>query len=251
MPGIQRSAPVSRRAVDEPTRVCHWLLALCFFGVQFGGDSDPALHLHATLGETMGGLLVFRVLWGALGPGHARRSSPWRRLASLSGWLQGLHAGTPNWRVAQSLGMALVTAGMLLLIGLLVLSGYVGDDPWGGAWLDEVHDTLGQLLLTLVLAHIAFVLGLSVLRRRNMALAMVTGRTDGPGPQLGCHRHRLVAGLVLATVLGFWIWQWRDVPEGRFGDSAAAQPPHGRVKSRHDSPFLTMTVMEPDAHPAG
>ena len=50
-------------------------------------------------------------------------------------------------------------------------------------------------------------------RRKNQALPMLTGRVQGPGPDLAKHNHRALAALVLACVLGFWAWQWDQAPE--------------------------------------
>ena len=78
----------------------------------------------------------------------------------------------------------------------------------------DVHEFAGNLALALVLGHIAAVMGLSMLRRRNPALPMLTGRTPARGPGLVKPNVGWLAALLLAAVLGFWAWQWQTAPAG-------------------------------------
>lgn len=49
----------SRRVTDAPTRMFHWLFALCFVGAYATADGEHWRLLHVTLGYTMAGLLGF------------------------------------------------------------------------------------------------------------------------------------------------------------------------------------------------
>ena len=59
--------PASRRVTDATTRMLHWLMALSFTGAYLTADGDRWQRVHVTLGYTLAGLLVFRVLWGWVG----------------------------------------------------------------------------------------------------------------------------------------------------------------------------------------
>jgi cytochrome b len=218
------AAPATRRTVDAPTRVMHALLALSFLGAYVTADGERWRLLHVTLGYTMAGLLAFRVVWGLVGPRHARLSALVRKLQGLPGWISGLKAGAPNWRLAQNLLLALSVAALLALIAPLTLSGYATYNEWAGDWLEEVHEFFGNALLAVVLAHVAVIAGISVLRRRNAVTPMLTGRVEGAGPDLIKSNHNAVAALLLAAVLGFWAWQWQQAPSvgtGGTGQGAA------------------------------
>jgi magnesium-transporting ATPase (P-type) len=165
---------------------------------------------------------VFRVIWGLVGPRHARLSALWRKLQGLPGWFRGLRAGSPNWRLAQNLLLTLGVVALLVLIAPLTLSGYGTYNEWGGGeWLEEVHEFFGNAMLMVVLAHMALIVTLSVLRRKNQVTPMVTGRTEGPGPDLLRSNHYTVAALVLAGVVAFWTWQWQEAPNGLLSARAA------------------------------
>jgi cytochrome b len=214
--------PATRRTVDAPTRVFHWLLALSFLGAYLTADGERWRLLHVTLGYTMAGLLGFRVVWGLVGPRHARLSALWRKLQGLPLWLKGLKAGTPNWRLGQNLLLTLGVVALLALIMPLTLSGYGTYNEWSGEWLEEVHEFFGNALLAVVLAHIAMIVALSVLRRKNQITPMVTGRVEGPGPDLLKSNHVPVAALLLAAVLGYWAWEWQQAPGAPAGGGRTA-----------------------------
>jgi cytochrome b len=217
-PSATASTASTRRVVDAPTRAFHWLFALCFVGAYATADGERWRMLHVTLGYTMLGLLAFRVLYGLVGPRQARLSLMWRKLAGLGPWLrslrEGVSGGAVNWRQGQNLLMSLAVVSMLGLVVPLGLSGYATFNELGGEWLEELHETLGNALLVLVLAHLALIAGLSVLRRKNQALPMLTGRVQGAGPDLVRRNHAWLAGLLLVAVLGYWSWEWQQSPNG-------------------------------------
>ena len=206
--------PRTRRVVDAPTRVFHWLFALSFVGAYLTADGEGWRMLHVTLGYTLAGLLAFRVVYGLVGPRQARLSLLWRKLAGLPKWLASVASlQAVDGRQAQNLAMAVAVAGLLVLALPLTLSGYATYSEWGD-WLGEVHEFFGNAFLALVLGHLAVMLVLSVLRRKNVARNMLTGRVEGPGPDLAQRNHGLLAALVVVAVLAFWSWQWQQSPNG-------------------------------------
>ena len=54
----QTSAAPVRRITDAPTRMFHWLFALCFVGAYATADGEHWRLLHVTLGYTMAGLVA-------------------------------------------------------------------------------------------------------------------------------------------------------------------------------------------------
>ncbi len=214
-PATQPGVQASRRVVDATTRMLHWLMALSFTGAYLSADGERWRLVHVTLGYTLAGLLVARVFWGMLGPRQARLSALLRKLQALPAWLKSLGTAQPAWRQGQNLLMALVVALILGLVLPLTLSGYAVWDEWGGEWLENVHEFLGNAMLGVVLAHLALIVLLSLLRRKNQALPMLTGRAPGAGPDLAKRNHGVLALVVLASVLAFWGWQWREAPQSQ------------------------------------
>ena len=224
----------TRRVVDAPTRMFHWLFALCFIGAYASADSEHWRLLHVTLGYTLAGLLAFRVVYGLVGPRQARLSLMARRLAGLPAWLASIRPGAasrPDGRQGLNLLMALAVVLLLALVVPVALSGYATYNDWGGEWLEELHAFTGEAFLWLVLAHVGLIAGLSVLRRKNQALPMLTGRVAGSGPDLARRNHGWLAWLLLAAVLAFWTWQWQDSPRGLLPGDA---PALSRDRAHHD-----------------
>lgn len=249
-PTTAPTTPPSRRVVDAPMRMFHWLFALCFLGAYVTAESEQWRPLHVTLGYTFGGLLGFRLVYGLVGPRHARLGLLRRRLAGAPAWLRSLKASRPlvttvNSRQGQNLGVALAIAAMLAMVLPLVLSGYGTYNDWGdtlgGDWLEEVHEFFANTFLTVVLAHLGLMALLSLLRRQNQALPMLTGRVRGTGPSLVQHNRAWLAGLLLLAVLGFGAWQWHDAPRGLLpgrgdGHTAGAAPAEPRYSNDRQRP---------------
>ncbi|MDF1486450.1 cytochrome b/b6 domain-containing protein [Ramlibacter sp. H39-3-26] len=207
-----------RRVIDAPTRVFHWLFALCFLGAYLTADGERWRLLHVTLGYTLAGLFAFRVAWGLAGPRHARLALLLRKLSGGPAWLKSAARGGSlaaiNWRQGQNLLMALAVAALLALVVPVTLSGYATYNDWGGEWLEDLHEAAGETFLWVVLAHLSLIAGLSVLRRKNQALPMLTGHVEGSGPDLVRNNHSAMAIVVLLAVLAFWSWEWQQSPNG-------------------------------------
>lgn len=190
---------------DVPTRVFHWLLAVSFAGAYLTAESESWRLAHVMLGYTFGGLILFRLAWGLIGTRHARFSDfafgPRRVLA----YLRSLLGSTPEHHVGHNpAGSWAIYA--ILLLGLGVgLSGWLLYNPIGGEAFEEVHEVLANLVLFIVVIHIAGVVISSVLHRENLPRSMVTGYKDGE-PAQAISSSRATVGVVLAgIVLAFWL----------------------------------------------
>ena len=222
LPVRDRPAQPTRRVVDAPTRMFHWLFALCFAGAYLTADGERLRLVHVALGYSLAGLLVFRLLYGLFGPPQARLSTLWSRCSSAVRWLWSLanavasrlqgQAQPVNWRQGQNILMATVILALLATVLPLTLSGYASDNDWGG--LAELHEAAGEFMLLLVALHLALIAGLSLLRGRNLAMPMLSGRQPGSGPDLPRHNRGWLAALLLVAVLSYWGWEWQQAPAG-------------------------------------
>lgn len=236
------AAAPSRLVTDAPTRMFHALFALSFLGAYLTADGEHFRLLHVTLGYTMAGLLVFRVLYGLFGPRQAGLGLLWRKLTGAPTWLRSLRAAPSfagiNWRQGQNLLMALAVSALLAMVVPLTLSGYGTFHEWGdflgGDWLEEVHEFFGEAFLLVVLAHLALIAGLSVLRRKNQALPMLTGRVAGPGPNLVQKNRAWLAALLLLAVLAYGAWEWQQSPKGLVSVSALSSLTAGEDRDHGD-----------------
>lgn len=212
-PSAYRSVAVpgaARRVVDAPVRMFHWLFAASFALAYVTPDSERWRALHVTLGYTMAGLLVARLLYGLLGPRPARLAPTLHALRDMRSWLREMLArptlAPAPWRRAQRLATAGTAIALLAATVPLVASGYGVWQDWGGELLAELHEALGEGMLMLVGTHVAVIALVSLIRRRNGVRPMLDGRVEGAGPDLVRSDRRWLAGLLLLAVLAFDAW---------------------------------------------
>jgi cytochrome b len=166
------------------------MVAVLFF-VAFVTEDD-LMPVHAWAGYIIGVLLLLRVVWGLFGPRHARFTDFVYRPAKVLAYLRDLLRFQARRYIGHSpAGGAMVIA---LLLGLVavVLSGVLLYGVHDGAGplaqlhglagrtlrrlLEEAHELLANLVMALVIAHVAGVLLASFVHRENLVRAMITGR---------------------------------------------------------------------------
>lgn len=175
---------------DPLVRLFHWSLVASFFIAYL--SEDNFMDLHAWAGYVATGLIAFRVLWGFIGPKHARFSDfvagPRRAFAYVKDVLTG---DAPRYVGHNPAGGFMI---LLLLMGV-ALAGATGIAVYGidessgplaflaifvpefvGNALEELHELLANAVLGLVFIHILGVAVGSHLHRENLVQAMVTGR---------------------------------------------------------------------------
>jgi cytochrome b len=193
------------RVWDIAIRLFHWSLVTAFSVAYISSGDDDLEFIHTYAGYIIGGLLVFRLVWGFVGTKYARFSSflfsPQTTIQYLKGMLSG--------KTRHYLGHNPVAAAMvfLLLVSLTCtvfagLKTYAADGkgplavnsisiiPTARAddgnknergkhkdhfW-KEIHEFFGNLTLILVGFHVAGVILSSRLEHQNLAKAMLTGR---------------------------------------------------------------------------
>ena len=134
-------------------------------------------RLHDAAGYVVLGLIAVRLVWGVIGPEHARFASFVPGPTRLVDYLRGLARGRP----ARFLGHNPAGGAMIVLLLAAVLtaaaSGWLmtTDWFWGVGWVEELHETAAWLALALVGVHVTGVLVSSLLHRENLVRAMITG----------------------------------------------------------------------------
>jgi cytochrome b len=198
---------------DAPVRTFHWLLVGSFFGSYLTAESETWRLLHVTLGYTLGGLIVFRLVWGVLGTRYARFGSFVRSPSAVGRYLKTMVAGRPERYIGHNPagGVAIV---LLLLLGVaIVATGYAVYNDIGGDWLGELHEGASNAMLVLVGVHVAGVVFASYAHRENLPRAMVTGLKQGKPPEGIARAWWSVALALLLAVAAYWYLQWRDAPQ--------------------------------------
>ena len=204
------------RVWDAPTRAFHWLTVLSFGGAYLTADSERWRLIHVTLGYTLGGLLIFRLIWGVVGTRYARFGDFLRSPLAIARYVRSLLRGHPPRHLGHNPAGGVAIALMLFTGACLVATGWATYNDVGGNQMPDWHALAGNVLLWLVLLHLLGVLSASLQHRENLPRAMVTGHNAAePGAAESAGIHRTWNGLALlmvALVVAFWLYLWFASP---------------------------------------
>ena len=163
------------RVWDPLVRLFHWALVAAFAAAWATGEE--AMGLHQILGYGIVGLVGARLVWGAVGPRHARFETFVRAPGAVVAYLGDLVQGRARRYLGHNpAGAAMIVA---LLVGLLTVAGtgWAMTLPGlGGEAVEEVHEVAASLMLVLVAGHVLGVVASSLAHRENLVRAMITGR---------------------------------------------------------------------------
>ena len=204
----------TRLAVWDPlVRFGHWVLVIAFAVAYITGEEETeASELHEWAGYIVGGIVVWRIVWGLTGPRYARFSDfvtgPTQALRYLWSELTG-HAR--RYLGHSPAGGAMVMA-LLLSLALTVVTGLMADQDGSKASsgqraaiviqafaderrqgegerhgqesesaIGEAHAAFANITLGLIVLHILGVALASWIHRENLVRAMITGEKRANG----------------------------------------------------------------------
>jgi cytochrome b len=186
---------------DLPTRLFHWVQALLFVALWITGTDGP-LDWHMWLGEALLAMLLFRVIWGFVGSRHSRfadfvagrqtarkhflemvriaRSGP---LASEQAEPHVGHTPLGGWMIVCLLFLMTLQC----VTGLFSSDEIVTDGPLNhlvdgrtGRVLSVIHSMAFDVIMALVIAHIAAAFFYLLRKRENLIRPLITGRANLP-----------------------------------------------------------------------
>lgn len=166
---------------DPMVRLFHWSLAGSFAVAWLTGDELMSVHEWA--GYAAGSLVALRLVMGFFGSPYAR----FRQFIRSPGKTAAYAGDILRNREARYLGHnpagAVMVIALLCSMAALALTGWMQTTYayWGVDWVEESHELLANLLLVLVMLHIAGVLLASVRHHENLVRAMITGRKRAAG----------------------------------------------------------------------
>ena len=200
------------RIWDLPTRLFHWLLALCVIGLVTTAQLGY-MDWHFRFGYGVLTLLIFRLLWGLVGGHWSRFSAFLYSPASLWRYLRG-HA-EPSHSLGHSPTGSLSVFSLLFFLLAQVGTGLFSDDEIASsgpltrlASSDFVsqatwyHREVGKLvLIALVALHILAILYYLWRKRQNLVWPMIWGDKEVPQPAISSRDDARSRWLALALLL--------------------------------------------------
>ena len=219
----------SRRKVavwDPAQRLFHWaLVALIAFSWWTAEQDIEWMDLHKLSGEVVLALIGFRILWGFVGPPHARFvdflygpravAADFRNLVRGRGPEHAGHGPIGGWLVVVLLVLVAAQAGSgLFSSDDIFVSGPLAHTVSGEteALLNKAHDVVFEILLWVAGLHIAaVVLVYPLWTRTDLVRPMITGRRSLPDAEGEPTRFswwvgvRALVGLAVSGGAVYWL----------------------------------------------
>lgn len=182
---------------DPFVRVAHWIVVAAFF-TAYATGGEPRI-VHTLAGYTLAVYVVLRVVWGFVGPRHARFANFVRSPARAGRYLVDLLRGRARRHLGHNPAGGVMIVLLLLALaattgaGMMLYALHDGAGPVSGFFTralplpdgtkhprldfwEETHELAANLTLLLVLLHTAGVIAASIAHRENLVRAMITGR---------------------------------------------------------------------------
>ncbi len=174
---------------DLLLRIFHWSLVSLFLFAFI--TEDDFLDLHVIAGYIIIGLILFRLIWGVIGPRHARFSNFVKSPSQVKSYLKDVLL----FRAKRYLGhnpaggamviALLVSIVMTVFFGMLTYGAMEFSGPLVGMvsgvsdalaeGFEEVHEFFANFTLFLVGLHVIGVVVASLQHRENLVQSMIDG----------------------------------------------------------------------------
>ena len=163
------------RVWDGFVRLFHWSLVALIAGVWL--TAEGAKVVHERMGYVIAALIAARVIWGLIGPRHARFADFVRGPRAVLSYLGDLRRGRERRYLGHNPAGGAMIVALLLAVAGTAATGWLQttDMFWGDEWLEELHEGLASTLLGLAGLHAAAALLVGRLEGTNLIGAMITG----------------------------------------------------------------------------
>ena len=183
---MKATSDVVRVAVwDRFVRLFHWSLVGCVLINAFLLDDGETVHRW--LGYTASALVLARIGWGFVGSTHARFADFFPTPARLKRHLQALRSDRHEFQPGHNPVGALMIFALLSLVLGLGITGFLQTTEafWGEEWLQDLHETLADLLIACATLHALAAIVMGRIERTTLIKAMFTGIKEHRPPASG------------------------------------------------------------------
>jgi cytochrome b len=167
---------------DPFVRIAHWVLVVAFVVVYVSSVDQRAgrSNLHVWIGYGMGALILLRLIWGFIGPRHARFSDFIFRRPIVFNYFKDVFLGSPRRYLGHSPAGGAIIMALMVALAASVVTGIATYGGFGGGVLARVlgalHETMAVLAVILAILHVLGITIASITHRENLIAAMFTGK---------------------------------------------------------------------------
>ncbi len=201
---------------DLPLRIFHWALLISVVVSLVAAEVLDDIDLHLQSGQVVLGLLVFRLIWGIIGPPSAQFHRFIRSPKTVIAYLKGEPV---SYQGHNPLG-ALSVVGLLAVLIIQVVSGLGADDEIFTTgplaqfltgeqieWATSVHHLNHRVLYLLILLHVGAIAFYWFRRKNNLVKPMLTGHSAAQTPIKPRPLWLAVIAIAVATVVAVAIFR--------------------------------------------
>jgi len=165
---------------DPFVRLFHWSLVISFAVAWFTAEKWDDLHEWA--GYAAAALVAFRILWGVTGPRYARFKQFVRSPRTVFNYTRASIRGDEPRYLGHNPAGAVMIVGLILAMAGTALTGWLLTlKIQGYQWkLEQAHYYLSDLMLIMVVIHLAGVIFASLRHKENLVRSMIDGRKRAP-----------------------------------------------------------------------
>jgi cytochrome b len=205
---------------DLPLRLFHWLFAISIFASWYTAEVDE-MEIHFWLGYFMIGLVLFRLVWGFIGPRHARFSSFLKRPPAIWLYLKSIGGREHPQSIGHNPLGGLMVIAMLILVAAQTATGLFATDDiiWAGPYnpavsgetaegLTAFHHYNFNVILGAIVLHLVAVAFYAFAKRHYLVPPMLHGRklaTIVPEHE-AIASSQVLKALVVAAVSAAAVW---------------------------------------------
>lgn len=191
---------------DLPTRFFHFIFAILFslsFVIGKAVDDESLLFsYHMLSGLLLGGLVIWRIIWGVVGSKHSRFSGFNLNLLELKDYFLGILSGSKQRWSGHNPASSWAAITMFLLTIGLVISGYLMSTS-NIEFLGDIHELMANTFVLVVALHVAGVVLHSIRHQDAIGFSMVDGKKEIAESGVGITSSRPIAAALLLVLVIF------------------------------------------------
>ncbi|WP_121628432.1 cytochrome b/b6 domain-containing protein [Poseidonibacter antarcticus] len=167
-----------------PTRVFHWLFVLFILLAFLSAQEDRWLDYHAIVGYAILILLVFRIIWGVIGPKYSLFKDFPIGKSNVKEFLNNIFESKQKY-IGHNPLASYVMISMFIVAILIIITGILAFGIQEGKGIlsflntslfkkmelfKEIHEVLTSLFIALIIAHLAGILSDRLLHKKHETL---------------------------------------------------------------------------------
>jgi cytochrome b len=167
-----------------PTRLSHWLVLPALVITYFLGGEEEYINAHTALGYLAGTLILFRIIWGIVGPRYSKFSDFPIGISKMKEFVTNMKSSKSKYP-GHNPAASVIMLAILVAIILVAVSGMLNLAAEGQGFLSfmklngesefygEAHEVMVNVLIALVALHLAGIAADTIFHRENGTLASI------------------------------------------------------------------------------